>query len=120
MEEEMRNGHIPINRTAKANKTVVTPRGRANLWTRLVMADNCTGALADREVMSAIVKSCTRATPIEASASEVRTYARKVRSEARWSRAVEPEFRSVRRGEGMPMGRMRCMRPGDGMPVGDA
>ena len=38
----------------------------------------------------------TRATPVEARTSEVRTYARKVLSDARWSLATEPLFSSVR------------------------
>lgn len=53
----------------QANKTVVTTRGRANRCTRLVIADNCT---VDHEVISAILKSCTRAIPVEARAGEVR------------------------------------------------
>jgi len=44
----------------------------------------------------AIVKSWTRATPADDMARLVRTYARNVRSEARWSRATLPEFSSVR------------------------
>lgn len=42
------------------------------------------------------MNSWTRATPEEAMAILVRTYARKVRSEARWSLATLPEFSSVR------------------------
>jgi hypothetical protein len=36
-----------------------------------------------------------RPTPADAKARQVRTYARKVRSDARWSRATEPVFRRV-------------------------
>ena len=47
-------------------------------------------------VSAEIVNSCTSATPVLAMTRLVRVYARKVRSEARWSRATEPEFSRVR------------------------
>ncbi|KAK0441267.1 P-loop containing nucleoside triphosphate hydrolase protein [Desarmillaria tabescens] len=46
-------------------------------------------------VLDEMENSWARATPVEARTREVRTYARKVRSEARWSRATEPLFSSV-------------------------
>lgn len=47
-------------------------------------------------VLDEMENSWTRATPVEARTREVRTYARKVLSEARWSLATEPLFSSVR------------------------
>jgi len=76
-----RNGHPPITRTANANKTVVTPKGWATRWMRLIVTDKFTGSPTDREVILAIVKS-------------------------------------IKRREGMPMGRTLCVTPRDG--CGDA
>lgn len=97
--------------------TTIAPRGLANLCRcefNLVpllevteIVNSCTSAAttqdsrqhpkskkSDRAVPIDILL-CDSPTPEEAIARLVRTYARKVRSEARWSRATLPEFSST-------------------------
>ena len=59
-------------------RTTAAPIGRAHFW---IVAPNRSPVVGERE--AAIVKSCTRATPAEEIASDVRIYANQVRSEAR-------------------------------------
>jgi len=57
---------------------MVAPIGRAHFW---IVAPNRSPVVGERE--AAIVKSCTKATPAEEIASDVRMYANHVRSEAK-------------------------------------
>ncbi len=81
---------VPMISMIKPINTVETPKGRAKLCTFRLASPRGTFKLFD--VRSAMVNSWTRATPVEARARDVRTYARNVRSDARWSRAVLPLF----------------------------
>jgi len=79
--------NVPVTSTAMPNAMSVAPNGRANDSTAIPL---CKGLFA--LVLTETRKSCTRATPADANARLVRTYAKKVRSDARWSRATEPVF----------------------------
>jgi len=81
---------VPIASTVIPNAISVAPNGRAYGATAISPFDE-PFALAFTETRN----SCTSATPADAKERLVRTYARKVRSEARWSRATEPVFCSV-------------------------
>lgn len=94
---------IPIARTKRPKRTVVAPNGRAK-------------AFLD-EALGAMVKSCTRATPVETIARLVLTYARKVRSEARWSLATLPEFSRVRLGLNRSLFEAEVVLLGNSCPV---
>ena len=102
--------YSPVTSTARPNAISVAPNGRANGATATSPPDEPVVL-----VLTETRNSCTRATahesrdffnkkknkvedvPTPADAKErlVRTYARNVRSDARWSRATEPVFCSV-------------------------
>lgn len=106
-ESEKSVGHVPIYSTPKPMKMIVAPSGFAYLTiVSGVILNNCTsaakmyGTRRSRQphfhfYVPRVLKRGVRTdapTPALANARLVRTYARKVRSEARWSRATLPEF----------------------------
>lgn len=111
-------GNFPTTSAYCTVKYRDTPRKSVHKPTMMIVAPSGREYLVSCWFLSpAIVKSCTSATfgrsdglsdtrdffqdvptPMEAIVRLVRTYARKVRSEARWSRATLPEFSSVSAG----------------------
>lgn len=110
-----------MTRTSRPSSTMVSPTGLANFWTCWAASES--GMSLFRDVKSAMVKSWTRAIPALAKARLVRTYARNVRSDARWSRATLPEF--SRTNWGWNICRLRnffvtdalCRAPEDEVPI---
>jgi len=87
--------YVPIASTASAMRIVIAPNGRASFCNLLWEGVNDVPLLVIWEDM---LNSWTRATPVDAMARLVRTYAKNVRSEARWSLATLPWFCSLKAG----------------------